>query len=461
MLYSGTDKIKIAIFCLINWFLPTGVFGASHFKTDTCFHKMELGFLNDSWGGGFTPIEDDYRSFGAMLKYNYTDRITVNTSLSGLTIKSWQDTSKRGRLDEFSINGKFLFLNRPKIFSKLYAVAGVITLGKFLGNNVQNGAHQSFGVSAISLPYTGFKRVRPQIGLSYGLSEIKLFNSSGCKASIAPELEYMLAPGILWTADLRVPLIFRSHEKSVTIALGYKRNKGLSGNYVLNRVLDKESGPVIDFRADAGRFFYFFKVYPVTNFSVGGFGAKLIDVKDSDEDFKGIRFAFEAGSYTKGYGYFTKALFSPFAKQRSRLFITLTNSFGTLLKKRLAEYPFIQGHYQQAMLGSRLMLLKCKNKFQLNPFIELALGYHSINFYSGKHQITAARGVSMVNSAIAGILVSFKVPALSHKTLYGLTFNYNYSFPYAQSKEIVPGKFYTSQKAMSALSLGLIVLPGI
>ena len=80
----------------------------SWFKKDSLQTNLEVGILNDSWGGGFTKIEDDYRSFGLVAKYTHSNNVSLLTTLSALTTKSWSGLYQKARLDEGLILGKFL-----------------------------------------------------------------------------------------------------------------------------------------------------------------------------------------------------------------------------------------------------------------------------------------------------------------------------------------------------------------
>ena len=204
-------------------------------KTDSITkYNLRISTFNDSWGGGFTRIKDDYRSYGICTFIEMPNKFSINTQLSGFTNKVSKQPTNQTRLDELLISGKFLIKKDFFKYLDIYGIIGLYDLNNYHGENIQNSTHQLFGVSEVKLPYSNFRGTFYQLGTTLIASKLLLKSYSSTLLYLQPSIETFIIPDYFATFNPKLPIKLESTKgSSFSLAIGYQYSSLITTNPLL------------------------------------------------------------------------------------------------------------------------------------------------------------------------------------------------------------------------------------
>ncbi|MCX6350889.1 MAG: hypothetical protein NTX03_03395 [Bacteroidetes bacterium] len=426
-------------FLLIGIFFLTTFLSFSQAKKDSSFNqRLELGSLNDNWGGVLVKMEDDYRSFGFFANWFITENKSIHTTLSSLTNKNWRDTLHKERLDEYAVNIHYPIRENALKIMDVNAVGGFILTGNLGGEVIQQFTHNYFGMAKVSLPYSNKYNLYWQVGGEVKFHPIILHRTGESKSIIQPSIYAAYTHNYVFNTSIDLPykIVLKDGDYSL-LGVGYSFNQSLSKNEIINTVYKKESGFYLSLAQQFDVLTYSYKMYINNDFSLGTIGINLFKNHIAKREFQKPIASVEVGTLAGGYGFYNKYSHAMHSVFPVRFLITINNEFGASLKKHLPDYPNVSGHYKLLTIGGDLSLLKHSNKLQFNPYLGFGIGVKREMVYSGKEEIETIDLLSPAAKVNGGIKVSTPLKFLSDNNLYGLDFHFNYNYPFMPKEKVI------------------------
>jgi hypothetical protein len=418
---------------------------------------LSITGFDDSWGGGFTQIKDDLRSFGFQADYQqllYGQRVAQFTaSWSGLTHKFG---STSARLDEIQLDVRLPILSFTSDWH-LDGIVGGNSYGNFGGERFQNRAHEASGIPRLDLPYSNtyqnFVKVGGQVWGDIGLAEYAKSRS----------LRFLLIGrgvyGFAGYMDLNVTgaLAFRNPwGDQVQFNLGY-RYREVDENPVLDAVFGAEQGFYASYSMRLGLLYYDMTVYPTGNFSIGHLGITLFNWNERPT-LERVDALAEFGSLFDANGFYLRYLWNNWTRLNEKFQFDIHYQFWTLSNDKLPAYPERYGHYQQFSLGGNYVFIKPRETFQVLPYLSLRFGYKNERTYAG--EVPGPDYSVWSLNAIGEGGVRIKLPAnIIHKNCYyGLTANYQYVATLYKSNDYQLVSAYPFAQSLGYFGLGGFVM---
>lgn len=419
---------------------------------------LEMGAINDSWGGGFSQINDDARSFGLYVNFDKNQLWGVNTLYSGITNKSFADTTLSSRIDEWRIEGYYQLIREAAGWFNLRGLGGIVISGNLGGQKFQNSTTFLFGVDKVTLPYSNFEGVFTHVGFLANTAPLKIGGGTKLFYAIEPTLKTTYTLGYEYVLDARLPIgIYDYYHDRLAIELFYRHTESLTNDRALQNMAAKESGLGFGLNRNAGGFRVFWNTFLQSDYSLGGLALCFQGKKDR-KPFQKADVIMEFGLFSEGLGYYNKYHWNDTKLWNNHLKFSFLHSYGTYRSNYLKEYPDVTGHYSQTEVGGFVHIFEEKPKFQLNPKFGLNAGFKKESYYAGR-DVTALplKASGLVVHGEAGLTMSFPLIFLSQNALYGLNMTYNYNLSFSERQEILHGKPQTVLPSYGWLSLGFIV----
>lgn len=418
---------------------------------------LTISSFNDSWGGGFTEIHDDMRSFGFDVDYQFkAGKRVMETQLtySAFTNRLAPDSS---RIDELKLNVRYpVWVYREKLFVNV--LAGAYAVGDLGGQAFQNFVHSTVEVGTIDLPYNTSNKMFGFFGGSVWWTEKLLTWNDDQFLNGEIQSAYEWAPNysehVMFAAGFSVS---NAYSDKVSITVGANGQRMKLDDRARQNVTTIENNAYVDFALRLGVGNFGMRVNP--DFSYGYLGISLLNWKDR-KDLQTIDLTTEFGSLTDGNGFYLRFLWNKLTNNRENLQFDLHYQFWTLTTSKLATYPANHGHYQQFSLGANYYFIKPKPKFQILPYIDLRLGYKDERVYPGEQrQVSFEYNVWSVNT-IGEVGARIKLPArvIHNNCYYGLTLNYQYVATLYQSNDYQLVSGYPFAQNMGYFGLGGFVM---
>lgn len=348
--------------------------------------ELRISLYNDSWGGGFTPIYDDLRTYHFQAEYLKTNRFRLFTRYSLLTNRFDTDTLQRKSMNEWIMNGSLSIVqfNEGK-GGNIWLKAGIVATGDILGSQIQKVTHQLFGVTQTDLPYYEEKKIHLIIG--YAVDKSILTKPLREGRTFQWTLNHALDHHYNYMTTVRVgsPISLKVNRSQIIFTPEYTYAKShLLNNDLLPKVAEAESGLSFGLKVFSKRIFYHFEIYPYQNFSYGGIGIRLYKENSvRTNPVKPLNLDIEVSLLSKGYGYNFKYSFMPFVILERRAKIIVNHHYHTFLKRYIPDSPIINGHGNQLTVGLQMTVLKAKSSGRIiDPYLNLSLGDKAISIYS-------------------------------------------------------------------------------
>ncbi len=374
--------------------------------------NTELSLLNDSWGGGFTRIQDDLRSYGLNLKLSAEKHFFLQARLSALTNRFPFDSLKRGRTDELLLRVGFPMVNFADSSGYISLQTGVYLNGNMLGSRVQQYTHEAFGVPEVQLSYIGNTALHPLAG-GYMIKELMgEWLAGGSRLSLGLELHTECALYYALQSSIGFPfqILDKTRHCLFSVQGGARLNQIFTANNVVRQVLMSESGYYASMRVNLKGACFFYEIFPGSSYSWGGIGLYLRPgCKDN------AHAETEIGMLSKGYGYNFKYLLPFDSLGKHCLYFVIQHNFHSLLKTYLPNYPEVMGHTVQIGTGAELELFRYSRfKLPISGYMNMLPGLLQHTIYAGTRYIEEQRAWHYCVSHDAGIKIR---PAIFKKHL--------------------------------------------
>lgn len=402
-------------------------------KKDSTQYYFNFWVSNDSWGGGFTHINDDYRSFGTGFSFGSPGKFDLTCNFSGLTDKGRTEIKNAERLDELFLTAHFLIKKKLLRYTNLYGIVGVYDINKLGGEALQNATHSEFGVAQVKLPYSNYRRTGYQAGIGINSNNITLVSATSSSLCLQPAFEAFSVPGYFRSLAAWVPFKLSSLRGDViSIAPGYQFSQPTSVNPLLGTIVNIESGPTLEYKLQAGIFFMNWKVFPKSNYSIGAYGIRFL-INGNKVSYREADLLVEAGNLENGNGYYSKYLWNKTPVWNEHLHFVLYHQYGTYLRKRLSEYPKLYGHYFQSSLGAEVNAIGSSSKFPVIPYAGLHLGLKREAVYSGTDKIAQQLALAPIAFGEAGLKIKSPLRLFNATTQWGISLHYKYLYSFSRS----------------------------
>lgn len=374
-------------------------------------NELRIGVYNDSWGGGFTPVFDDLRTFHLHASFEKKDKWKIESHYSMLTNRFDTDSSQRIALDEIPLIASFSVFSFPENKGNVWLKLGLVGTGDFFGSQVQKTAHELFGVTQTDLHYESKKRIYPSFGylVNYAFFKRQLKGERELALRFKNELDYQAKYKTTISAALSISLMIGEHQVQFVPAYSWAKNQ-VANSHLLTRMAFAESGFNLNFQVFTQHVYYHFQIYPESQFSYGGVGLRLFKQSSNlKTERKALNMEIDLGVLSQGFGYSFKYSFLPFSLANRRCSVIVIHNYHTLLKKFIPNYPSINGHGLQLSAGLEIGLLKEKLTSRLlEPYLNASLGNKAITLYSKTFNIEQLRSNYFAFSTDAG--VDFRLP---------------------------------------------------
>jgi hypothetical protein len=417
--------------------------------------RLTLATFNDNWGGGFTEVKDDYRSFGFLLDadflaFNKTSNLRLK--YSGFTDKFVADSS---RLDEIELKAKYTIAT-IKSHHYFQGIAGLYAVGNLGGESVQNTVHSGVGVAKVELPYSAKSDFYGIIGGAYQ-SDIPLFGPETKKGlSLNPIVEYFWSPNYLQSIKLALGLKYGNLIGDyLQLNIGYNQQDVFS-NTTRQAAASVEQGFYAEYALKLGMVNFAIRVYPENRFSIGTFGINLLNGKKR-QTIEYIDLIAEFGALTGNNGMYQRYLWNKLTPHSDHFQLDLHHQFWSITSQN-PDLPPLFGHFRQMSLGINYTPIALNNKFQMLPYLSLRMGHRVEKLYPAEDATYKPSVNSLV--AIGEIGVRIKLPAsLIHKNCYyGGTAGYSYMAPFYNSELPKNVEGYAFAQPISAFNFGAFVM---
>jgi hypothetical protein len=399
------------------------------------FPYLTISTLNDNWGGAFTPIKDDQRSFGFIVDYqfellNCTSQAKI--TYSGLTNRFANPDSSR--LDELEI-----FLRFPvwRLEDKLIisAIGGAIITGDLGGEQLQNSFHEAVGVAPVILPYPIGNKTFAFIGAS--LWGKKTLTNWGYESyfNLESNIEYQLAPGYTQKLKIQIgPTVSNARNDKIWLYLGYANTQAYFNNAALKSVANTETGFFLNYGMKLGIANFGFTVYPESKFTMGYIGLTLLN-GGVDKKLEHVDVTSEIGALGDDKGLFVRYLWNKAGADKSNWLFDAHYQFWTLGKKHTPDYPNVLSNYQQFSLGANYHFIKPKNTLQAIPYVSARAGVKQIRTYAGQQPASTQSDYHFMMLGEAGLRIKFPTNIVNNNCFYGLTPSYQVAQAFGQQNE--------------------------
>ncbi len=347
--------------------------------------SLEIGLYNDNWGGGFTSIYDDLRTYHLQVDYEKRQKLRIYGRVSFLTNRFDTDSSHQRSLDEWSAGVAVpVFKFKQGETGIFWLRSGLLARTSIVGRSIQNAVHDLLDIDEPNLPYYDTDGVHPSIGyqLELNLLDMPLSNNSSMTVRLSHTLDYTHNYSTIASINARMTRGRPGHEIEFSPGYVFADNQ-LENNQLLRNVLDAESGPRLGIRVNRNRIFYDFQIFPEGGFSYGGIGINLLRGKNSEGNIDpgvGIRGSVLGNSYgySVQYSFLSKNAFN------RNMSLIVNHGYHTILKKSLPVSPVVSAHASQITFGAEMQLLpKRESPRKIEPFVNLSAGHKFISLYSG------------------------------------------------------------------------------
>jgi len=382
---------------------------------------LTLSSFNDNWGGGTSPIHDDFRSFGFQADWQflaYAEQTgQFRATWSGLTNLGADDVS---RLDELE-----LMLRLPVLYHdqkwQLSGLAGTYIIGNLGGQSFQNTLHNWAGVPEVKAPYSSATGVHPFLGAQFQANYTTGKTPEGNSIFLAPQAMYVWAPGYL-------------HQGNIGLGMGVRNPFGDQLQFTIGwaipdvfydptriAVAEVESEFYVQVGMRLGLASVSFTEFVDANFSLGSLGISLPLGMDR-KPLKKVDMLAEFGALSADQGMYIRYLWNKKGLHASHFLWDLHYQFWSVdASNRDGSF------YNQITLGSTYQFILPTPNFQVLPYASLRLGLYT--GYDGtpeKYQPNPQRNLVMV--AETGLRIKLPANVLHKNCYYGLTPNVHYTF---------------------------------
>ena len=421
------------IILLLSSFILKPLTSSAQFASD--YPYLTISTLNDNWGGAFTPIKDDQRSFGFIVDYQFALLNGISQAkitYSGLTNRfAYPDSS---RLDELEIFLRFPVwrLEDKIIFS---ATGGAIIAGDLGGEQLQNNFHEVVDVAPVILPYPVGNKVFAFFGASiWGKKTLSIWGDESY-FNLESNIDYQLAPG--YNQKLKVqagPTVSNTRNDKIWLYLGYANTQAYFENSALKSVAKTETGFFLNYGMKLGIANFGFTVYPESKFTIGYIGLTLLNGGD-DKKLERVDVTSEIGALGDDKGLFVRYLWNKAGADKSKWLLDAHYQFWTLGAKYTPDYPNVLSNYQQFSLGVNYHFITPKNTLQAIPYVSARAGVKQIRTYAGQQPAPTVSDYSFMLLAEAGLRIKFPTNILKKNCFYGLTPSYQVAQAFGQQNE--------------------------
>ena len=409
---------------------------------------LTLSGFNDSWGGGFTQIKDDLRSFGFEADYQFyvSEAKVMQTRLrySGLTNRYAIDSS---RLDELELLVRYpIFMKKNMGLSKIIVSAegGGYLTGNLGGSDLQNSFHNSVDVAEVALAYPGNYQLYPMLGASLWYNRL-VFRED---INLIAQANYRIAPNYLQYYCGSIGLAIKNYGAGdqFSLSVAYQHTAMFSDDTTRLAVANAETGFSINYDMRVGLFNYGIRVYPATKFAVGTIGISILSdnkkykyIETGDPDM-----LVEFGALLDG-GLFIRFSTIPYADVNIYKWLLLgfetRYQYWTYGRAELGSDPNQLGHYQQATIGYSIQFFEIKPKMQLLPYVALGAGFRGEYLYKADNQADRKTVNSFLLQTEGGLRLKFPSFGFDKNCYYGLSGSWVASYSYKEEDEIYYGDF--------------------
>lgn len=391
--------------------------------------EFRLGLLNDSWGGGSTPVYDDLRTGGVQLSYLEENQFQIDARFSFLTNRFADDPNQRIGLDETRLAISVPIYRLTQAKGLLWFKFGFLTNGSRLGAKVQRFIHDKLNVVQADVMYSNGKKINFLLGYLFTKNIMTRNLSNGKKLDLNFENSLDYIHTYSSSIGFKFPFSLTANNNSrITFSLNYTINKSpLYDHNLLVNLTTAESGFNYTLGFFGRKLFYKFNIFPKEGFSSGSVGVRLSNKKSINKSQYLLKV--ETSVLTSSYGYNVKYSFFPRIKFNRKTSIIINHNFRTLLKGSIPSSPRINGHATQITLGTEVELLRYQHKPRwINPYMNLSLGKSVIGIYSKVEDIQLAKSFHFtVNSDIGTV---FSIPSGFKKKFSRLKFSIYQRFIY-------------------------------
>lgn len=387
--------------------------------------EFRLSAWNDSWGGGLAPVYDDLRTFHFELDYEKKNRFRIQSRYSLLTNRFDPDSLHRRSLDELVLSGSWALLRfNNGTGGNLWLKGGMVATGDIIGSQIQNTAHEVFGVTLTNLPYYDGNNVYPTLG--YSLEKRLISHPLGSGRELQWWLHQSLDHhhGYVTNLGIAGPLTLKTASTSFALTAAYAYlTSHLPDNRLVERVLKAESGVWLGMEVTGRILFLNFRYFPSGNFSYGGVGFRFYRGMFSTAEERDLGLQVELSLLNKGYGYNLKYAFLPFLLLNRKANIIINHNFHTYLRTYLPQSPTVNGHANQLTAGMELRLLKNRETERwVEPYVNLSAGNRVVSVYSRELPVATSTSHHFTLNGDLGLYLN--LPLFSRLKPLSLSFYY-------------------------------------
>jgi hypothetical protein len=418
---------------------------------------LTLSSHNDNWGGGFTTIKDDFRSFGLAADFQttlYGSRVMQGTlSWNGFTNRYGADSS---RVDEIKLHLRLPVMRLGSRY-KLDALVGGGMAGAYGGQDIQNKIHELASSRRVDFPYTQQNQPFAYGGLLiWGQHQLYQLSES-LSLQAMPAISSTLGAASVYTLEASVHLTLQNVlSDQITLGVGYL-NQRMFPDRTYEAVFNAERGLYLDYNLRLGALHFGIKAFPQNRFSYGTLGITLLNWKGRSAP-EHIDYTVELGWFSKAQGFFIRQLWNELTPGKKHFLFDLHYQSWELMKGRVRNYPDRLGHFHQISFGGYYQPIAPKNKWQLLPYVSARIGYKQEKTYGGKVAGPTYTVWSVPLIGEGGI--KLKLPArLMHKNCYyGITGNYQYVHHLAKDEVASQSAEYTFTRNLGYFGAGGFVM---
>ncbi len=423
---------------------------------------LTISSFNDSWGGGFTEIRDDQRSFGLTADYQFLafkKVMQIKLDYAALTNRFAKPDS--GRIDQLELFVRYpVYQPNPEI--TLNVLGGMYWAGNLGGQKIQNLVHSSVGVNEFNLPYPPTTAAFGFVGLSFWWIKPVVILEDDNHFNLEFQAENRFAPNYVTNNFFNAGIsVSNALADKISLLAGYQNQNVQLKNEARKQVGRTESGFFINYGMRAGFFNYGIRIYPATNFAVGTIGISIFSDDKKARYKPSMRepdVLFDFGALLDG-GLFMRLSTIPYNNGIDwvRISFEARYQYWTYGRTELGSDPKQLGHYQQATVGSSVSFFSIKQQMQLLPYVAFGFGFRGEYLYKADNPEDRKTVNSFATSLESGLRLKFPSFGFDKNCYYGLSCSGIMSFTNKEEDAIYYGDFQFG-KTLYQLGLGGFVM---